>query len=156
MTTPDLQALRAWLEEPVAIQLATTGVGLAPHSVRCFGVRLDDDDTLRVGVVDAQAEALLEALRKSRTLAVNLTHPTTFYGRQLKGPLVEIEEPSAAAAQAAREYFARFVVLVAKLGLTPEQCRGMFRTGPTRWVRLRPEQMFNQTPGVGAGAVVSA
>ena len=156
MTTLDLQALRAWIEEPVAIQLATSGVELAPQSVRGFGVRFDDDDTLRVGLVDAQAPAFLAALREAGRLAVNLTHPTTFHGRQLKGPLVEIEEPSAGAAQAAREYFARFVVALAQIGLTPDQCRGMFHTSPTRWIRVRPEQLFNQTPGVGAGARLSA
>ena len=156
MPTLDLEALRAWLQEPVAVQLATVGDDLAPQSVRGFGVRLDDDGTLSVGLVDAQAPALLKALRKAGTVAVNLTHPTTFRGRQLKGRLVEIEEPSEDAANAAREYFARFVLLLAKIGLTPEQCRGMFHTSATRWIRMRPEELFDQTPGVGAGARLSA
>jgi hypothetical protein len=156
MTTLDLQELRAWLEEPLAIQLAASGVGPAPQSVRGFGVRLDNDDTLRVGLIDAQAPHLLAALRQAGKVAVNLTHPITFRGRQLKGPLVEIEEPSAEAAQAAQLYFARFVVALAKIGLTSEQCRGLFHTSATRWIRVRPEQLFDQTPGVGAGARLSA
>jgi hypothetical protein len=155
MPTLDLEALRAWLQEPVAVQLATGGDDLAPQSVRAFAPRLNDDGTLSVGLVDAQAPELLKALRKAGKLAVNLTHPTTFLGRQLKGPIIEVEEPSDAAAQAACEYFARFVVLLAKIGLTSEQCRGMFRTGATRWVRMQPAELFDQTPGVGAGARLS-
>lgn len=74
-----------------------------PQSVRCYGVQLDDDDTLRVGLIDAQAPRLLVALRQADRVAINLTHPITFRGRQLKGPLVEVEEPSAAAATAAQQ-----------------------------------------------------
>ena len=147
----NLQELRSCIDEPVAIQLATVGADLVPQSVRGFGVRLDDSGALCVGFVDAQAPEFLAPLRSSRRLAVNLTHPTTFRGRQLKGPLLDIEEPSAPAEQAAREYFARFMVELGRIGLTPEQCRGMFRSGPTRWIRMQPVEQFNQTPGPGAG-----
>ena len=151
----NLQELRSCIEEPVAIQLATVGADLAPQSVRGFGVRLDDSGALCVGFVDAQAPKFLAPLSFSRRLAVNLTHPITFRGRQLKGPLLEIEPPSAAAEQAAREYFARFVLELGRIGLTPEQCRGMFRSGPTRWIRMQPVEQFNQTPGPGAGGPFS-
>ena len=147
----NMQELRSCIEEPVAIQLATVGADLVPQSVRGFGVRLDDSDALCVGFVDAQAPEFLAPLRVSRRLAVNLTHPVTFRGRQLKGPLIEIEPPSAAAEQAAREYFVRFAAQLARIGITPEQCRGMFCSGPTRWIRMQPMEQFNQTPGPGAG-----
>lgn len=144
-----LAALKQWIEEPVAVQIAAVGAS-GPESVRGFAVRIDGD-TLAVGLVDAQAPRLVTALREARTVAINLTHPLTFHGRQLKGPLVELHEPSLEAEQAAREYFGRFVIALAHIGLTPEQCRGMFLSGPTRWVRIRPHEMFNQSPGQGAG-----
>jgi hypothetical protein len=146
-----LAALSEWIQGPVAVQIAATGAGLTPESVRGFGVRIDDD-RLSVALVDAQAPRLLQALRDSQRVAVNLTHPLTFHGRQFKGPLVELQEPSDDAAAAARDYFARFTAVLGKLGLTPEQCRGMFFTGPTRWVCLRPLEQFNQSPGADAGA----
>ncbi len=147
----DFVELRHFIAEPVAIQLAVAVGGTVPQSVRGFGLQLDADDTLRLGLVDAQAPDFLAALANAQHLAVNLTHPVTFRGRQLKGALLEIEPPSPAAERAALEYFGRFSLLLAKIGLTPLQCRGLFRSGPTRWVRMRPTQQFNQTPGVGAG-----
>ncbi len=147
----DLEALRAWIVAPVAIQLAACGEGLAPQSVRGFGVSFDDSGALRVGIVDEQCPKLLAALRVGQPLAVNLTHPLTFHGRQFKGPLLELQEPSAEAAQAAQQYFGEFTELVAKIGLTPVQCRGFFKTGATRFLRMKPEQMFDQTPGASAG-----
>jgi hypothetical protein len=150
----DLTALRDFIQEPVAVQLAAVGDGLAPQSVRGYGVRLDADGALCLGLIDAQAPKLLQALQTSQRVAVNLTHPLTFHGRQVKGPVLEIEEPSSDAAEAARQYFDRFVVMLAKIGLTTEQCRGMFFSGPTRWIRMRPDELFNQTPGPGAGAAL--
>jgi hypothetical protein len=145
-----LAELGDWLREPVAVQIAAVGAGLAPESVRGFGVKVVGE-TLAVGLIDAQAPRLVEALRSSRRVAVNLTHPLTFHGRQFKGPLIELEEPSPDAAAAAAEYFSRFSAALAKIGLTQQQCRGMFFTGPTRWVHMRPLEQFNQSPGPGAG-----
>jgi hypothetical protein len=149
------EALIACIEAPVAIQLATRGEGLAPSSLRGFGVRFDaKPGVLSLGVIDAQAERFLTALRGSRQLAVNLTHPATFRGLQLKGPLLEIEEPSLDAEHAARSYYAHFVELLSSVGIMPAQCRGFFHSGKARWVRMQPLSMFNQTPGPGAGNAV--
>lgn len=145
-----LAALQEWIRDPIAVQVAATAPGLAPESVRGFGIRIEGD-TLAVGIVDAQAPRLLAVLREAPQVAINLTHPLTLHGRQFKGPLVELAEPTAEAAEAASAYFARFVVAVAQIGVTPEQSRGLFKTGPTRWVRMQPLEVFNQTPGPGAG-----
>lgn len=145
-----LEALREWIVDPVAIQIATCDESGVPFSVRGFGVGLDGA-TLRVGVIDVQARELLPVMQRTRRIAINLTHPSTFVGRQLKGPLVAIDEPTAEAAAAAREYFGRFVIALAPQGLTPEQCRGMFHSSATRWLRMQPQAIFDQTPGALAG-----
>jgi hypothetical protein len=148
----DIEALRAWIEAPVAVQVAACGEDLKPQSVRAFGVSFDPAGNLRVALVDEQCPELLAALRLGRPVAVNLTHPLTFLGRQLKGPLLELAEPSLEAERAAQQYFGRFVVVLAKIGLTPEQCRGLFKSGAARFLRMRPAELFDQTPGAGAGA----
>ena len=148
----DSTRLIACIAEPIAIQLATRTEDLMPRSVRGFGVRFDaESNALSVGVLDAQAIEFLAALRASHAIAVNLTHPVSIRGVQVKGPLLSIEEPSAAAAEAAASYFARFAEVVATLGFEPEVFRGMFHSGAARWLTMRPVQMFDQTPGPGAG-----
>jgi hypothetical protein len=148
----DTEEFRAWIDAPVAVQVAACGKDLRPQSVRAFGVSFDAAGALQVALLDAQCPPLLRALRVGRPVAVNLTHPLTFLGRQLKGPVVELAEPSLEAGLAAQRYFDRFVQVLAKIGMTPEQCRGMFYTGPARFLRMQPAELFDQTPGAGAGA----
>jgi hypothetical protein len=149
-----LEALREWIAAPVAVQIATCDEAGAPFCVRGFGVGLEGA-VLRVGVIDAQARELLEVLERTRRIAVNLTHTDTFIGRQLKGPLVSIDEPSADAAQAALSYFGEFVKALSRQGLTAEQCRGMFHSSATRWLRMQPQAIFDQSPGATAGRVMT-
>jgi len=145
-----LEALREWITEPVAIQIATADETGTPFSVRGFGIGSTATE-LHVGVIDSQARELLEVMRRTRRIAVNLTHPNTLLGRQLKGPLLRIDEPSVEAAHEAVAYFGRFVKALALLGLTPEQCHGMFHAGSTRWLRMQPDAIFDQSPGAMSG-----
>jgi hypothetical protein len=151
----DPSVISALLAKVVAIQLSTVGEGLMPESVRGFGVELDAGaNVLSVLVCDAQTSRLVAALRKSERLAVNLTDPVVFRGLQVKGPLVCIEEPSDEAASAAARYFEQFVVALGPIGFKPAQLRGFFHHGKARWIRMRPVELFNQTPGPGAGAAL--
>jgi hypothetical protein len=145
-----LEALRDWIAAPVAIQIATSDETGSPFCVRGFGVGLDGA-VLRVGVIDAQARELLAVMSRTRRIAVNLTNPDTFLGRQLKGPLVAIEEPSPDATRTALAYFGEFVKALARQGLTPEQCQGMFHSSAARWLRMQPQAIFDQSPGATAG-----
>jgi hypothetical protein len=151
----DSGVISATLAKTVAIQVATSGEGLAPQSVRGFGVEYDADaGVLSVLVCDAQATRLVAALRSSQFVALNLTDPVTFRGIQAKGPLVAIEEPSDEAARAAARYFEEFSNALASVGFKSAQVRGFFHHRSARWIRMRPAELFNQTPGPGAGAAL--
>lgn len=151
----DTAPLRSLLEQVVAVQLAAAGPGLVPASVRGFGVRFDAEArSLSFVVLDLQSHAFQQAATLSPTLAVNLTNPVTFRAVQAKGPLLSVEPPSDEARTFAEEYWDGFLVAVKKVGFKTEQLRGLFcRRGGARWVSMRAEQLFNQTPGPGAGGV---
>lgn len=145
-------ALVSQLRRPVAIQLCTVGPDLRPQSVRGFGVDYEaKPGLLSLVVLDAQSAAFRAALVSSGRLAVNVGDPVTFEGLQLKGPLVALEEPSTAAAHVAARYFEIFCATLTTIGYERENTQGFFHRGPARWVRFRPEEIYNQTPGPGAG-----
>jgi hypothetical protein len=147
----DFDELRQLIQGPLAIQLATSSEDLVPFMVRGLGVELLGEE-LRVAVIEAQAAMLLATLRRTRRVAINLTHPNTFLGRQVKGPLVAIDEPSADAAKVAADYLERFAEAIAAIGVTRQQAQGMFfSNSPTCWVRMKPLECFDQSPGSGAG-----
>jgi hypothetical protein len=135
---------------PLALQVATSSEQLVPYVTRGFGAVLTREE-LRVVVIEAQAVELLATLRRTRRIAINLTHPKTFVGRQVKGSLVGIDKPSDEAAATAAEYLERFAAVVADIGLTRQQAQGMYVAGPASWVRMRPQHLFDQTPGTTAG-----
>lgn len=136
----------------VAVQLATAGEDLQPRSVRGLGAAFDPaSGLLSLVVASAQARVFLAALERSRRLAVNLTNPVTLRGVQVKGPLVRIEATSPEASAAARNYFDDFVTTLVGTGFRPEQLQGMYHPGDAVWVRMQPLEIYNQTPGPGAG-----
>src|SRR5690349_13750854 len=108
----DLDELRQLISGPLAIQIATSSEDLVPFMVRGLGADLIGEE-LRVAVIEAQAVTLLSTLRRTRRVAVNLTHPNTFLGRQVKGPLIAIDQPSAEAAKAAADYLEHFAQAIA-------------------------------------------
>ena len=146
----DFDALRELTQEIQAIQVATSSETLVPYLTRGFGVALTGEE-LHVVVIEAQAVELLTTLRRTRRISINLTHPITFLGRQVKGPLLGIDEPSEEAAKVAADYLERFAEIVASIGLTRQQAQGMFLAGPASWVRMRPQHLFDQSPGAAAG-----
>jgi len=147
----DFDELRQLLNQgPLALQVATSSEELVPYVTRGFGAVVTGEE-LRVVVIEAQAMELLATLRRTGRIAINLTHPKTFVGRQVKGSLVGIDEPSDEAAATAAEYLERFAAVVADIGLTRQQAQGMYIAGPASWVRMRPQHLFDQTPGTTAG-----
>jgi len=150
----DSAPLRDLLQNVVAIQLAAAAPGLVPESVRGFGVAFDGE-ALSLVVLDEQSMAFRSAAASAGRIAVNLTNPRTFRGLQVKGPLLGIDEASSEARAAATTYFEAFEQALGQVGFKPPQLRGFFcRRGGARWVRVRLETLFNQTPGAGAGAAI--
>jgi len=147
--------LRALLEQTVALQLATVDEGLVPRSVRALGVSFDaESGLLSLALSDAQSVAFRAALGRAGRLAVNLTNPVTFQGVQVKGPLVRLEEASVDAVAAVARYRETFLGALESVGFQRAKVAGLFCTGPARWVRMEPREIYNQTPGPGAGALL--
>lgn len=146
------EAIERMLSGPLALQLASAGAGLAPESVRGFGIDYDGARGLVSFVVlDAQSARLRAAVASSGQLAANLTNPVTFVGIQLKGSVVSVEEPNDETAAVAARYFDGFSRALLSVGFEQHQLRGFFHGGAARWLRMRPTHLFSQTPGIGAG-----
>jgi hypothetical protein len=147
--------LAAFLDSGPAILGASAGEDLAPEAFRVWGASIDGDGVLRA-LASADAVRTFARVGPGTRLSFVLTDITNFRSVQAKGSaLGRGELPGPADLALMRRYDERFTAALASIGHPP-------RLGQ----RLRPlsvfvltaavDQLYDQTPGPGAGAVLGA
>lgn len=145
------EAHRNLLDGPVAVQVAAATARLEPQVSRAWGAALDAEGRLSFILIDAQTEALRQVLRKTGKAAVNATNPVTLESVQFKGEVVEIGEPDAEAREEANRRIAQFVDALRGAGILRGEASGLAHPGPARRISIRVREVYDQTPGPGAG-----
>jgi len=134
----------------VAAIAATRDEAMRPHIARAWGPDVDGETvTLCLGAAPDSRAA--ENLRANGAIAVTFSLPTTYRGVQMKGVAGEVGEPSAAQLERVEAHVEAFVEQTVQVGLTPEQGR-RFSRGPLVAVTFDVIELYDQTPGPGAGA----
>jgi hypothetical protein len=141
----------ALLAGPLAVQVAAATARLAPLASRGWGVEFDAEGCLVFVLLEAQTELLRAAIAETRKAAVNATHPLTLASLQFKGEVIEMAEPDHAAREVVDRRTAQFGEALAVMGIDPAKARGIAHPGPARRLVLRVREVFDQTPGPGAG-----
>ncbi len=154
---PLAPAMVQFLESPVALQVATAGADLRPSSTRGFGCWVEADRrTLRVCVLEAQAQRFLADLQVGCRVAVNATDVLDLRSIQAKGALRERRAATALEQEACRAYTAQLVEVFVRIGVPRGGCGGLWHSGPIAVVRVAVDALFDQTPGPGAGSKLEA
>lgn len=142
-----------FLQSPVAIQLSTATPELRPTSTRGFGCKIEEDlQTLRLSVLQSQAERFLKALETGDRVAINFGHVVDFRSVQVKGSRLEVRAADAAEKLAAKTYLDELRKMMTRVGVSEDASRGIFHSGSVVIVRVRADELYDQTPGPGAGA----
>jgi hypothetical protein len=149
------EEIAEFLRGPVAIFLGTTDEHGTPDATRGHGVEVINDHRLRV-VVSSEARHAIANAAAGRPAAVLVTDITTYRSLQWKGTLVGPAKPRTprdlAVADGNADAFARGSVVV---GLEPGDC-WRFVAHDFVAVELDVAELFDQTPGPGAGRRVGA
>jgi hypothetical protein len=146
--TPELVA---FLEGPNSIMVASRDAALVPALARAVGVMCEPDGQHVVVMVPAEAGRLvLEQLTADGRVAVVTELSATHRTIQLKGQVVAIDllpESKRPRVEAMAEaFFAQLELLGMPRTMTTRLVRW-----PCKAVRVRVEQVFEQSPGPGAG-----
>ncbi|MEO8903387.1 MAG: hypothetical protein ABI627_17850 [Polyangiaceae bacterium] len=149
-------AQRSVLSGPLAVQVSAGSLGLLPEVSRGWGVELDAEGRLSFVLLDAQTERLRAAIAETRRVAVNATNPLTMESYQFKGDVIEIAEPDEAARQIADQRVAQFTEAISRAGFVQGTAAGVAHPGPARRIVLKVGEVFDQTPGPGAGRRLGA
>jgi hypothetical protein len=144
--------LKAFLESGVHIYAGACDAALVPSTSQAWGPRVSEDGASVEFFVDRPAgEQLITDLRTNGRIAATFTCPPTHRTIQLKGRCVEIGDPAPDDWAWIERHRTSFTQVVAYYGYPAHLVRNLWSMQVTR-VRFTVEDVFNQTPGPGAGA----
>jgi hypothetical protein len=136
----------------VATGVATRDRDLVPALTRAFGPQVSPEGSvLSLCVVAAAGSRSRSNLEANGAIAVVFSPPTVARGLQVKGSVRELREPAPDALIRAEEHLLAFVAECVALGIAPEAPRRLFARDDFVWVRFAIDDVFDQTPGRGAG-----
>jgi hypothetical protein len=137
-----------FLQSGVAIILATVD-GELPELWRASGAVVDPDrTTVTLYLPDSFGAAALEKLEQHPRVAAVFTRPSDYMSLQVKGTFTCLRKAGSVDRELQRRYREEFFRAVREVGLVRPE-RMIFSSSVA--IELRVEEVFDQTPGPGAG-----
>lgn len=150
------EALRAFLERGCAMVVGTVSPDGAPHAQRAWGCQVVGPDTVRL-LLDASDPVLRQHLDAGRRIAVTSADVRDLRSVQLKGRVTAVEDEADAddLARCDRHNDELFADIEAADFYPRALTERMVPPGYLVAV-VAVEELYDQTPGPGAGAQVEA
>jgi hypothetical protein len=144
--------LAAFLQQGLAMYIATRNESLEPHGARVSALEVDDRGDSVVAFVPAvSAGPLLDDVKANGQAAIVCAWPPDDRGCQLKGLFVNAHEATEEERPRVVAQWERFRDSLEVVGL-PRQATDRWVVCPCVAIRVRVAAVFDQTPGPGAGA----
>jgi len=144
--------LVAFVHGGVAVAVATRSADHTPAFTRAWGPEVSGDGlTLRL-CVDAPPESATRVnLEDNGAIAVGFNPLTIARGLQIKGVASSVREPAPEELERAERHFLAFCLEGERVGVSESQLRRAFAPQDCVSVTLSIAEVFDQTPGAGAG-----
>jgi hypothetical protein len=142
----------------VTVYIASRDLALRPALAKGVDWRiLPDRETVRVGVVAEHASTLIDNIRATGAVAVVLRLFGTHRAIQLKSDKAFVAPAKDDDLASARAYQETYISTVATLGFPRDLLRAYISCEPRSLMEIsfKPNHIFVQAPGCGAGAVVT-
>jgi flavin reductase (DIM6/NTAB) family NADH-FMN oxidoreductase RutF len=146
------ESVRELLLAGSATIVATRDRGLRPALTRGWGVQVSaDGERLTLCVGTPPGSSVRANLDDNGEIAVTCSRPTSYRTVQVKGTAAVVGAPTADQLDAVQTQVAAFSAEVVQLGL-PADTGAMLLDEDLIAVVVEPREVFDQTPGPGAGA----
>jgi hypothetical protein len=149
--------LKNFLEGPVSVLVGTRDSRLVPEITRAWGPLVSEDrQRVSLCVPLATSRKTLDNLEGNGEIAVTFSLPTNYRTFQLKGRHAQAAEPDSMDLAVVARHRDAFAAVNEPLGQPRQQVEAFWRAEiETSAVLVKilfvPEQVFDQTPGPGAG-----
>jgi hypothetical protein len=143
------------LQTGVSVVVGTRDASLMPECTRAWGLRVERDrTTLTVFLAETISQKTLENLRENGVMAVSCTRPTDHLACQLKGRVRRIRAITLDDQEVSRRGHRDFLEELTAIGV-PSELSQAWIAEPTLAVEMEVTDVFEQTPGPGAGVKVT-
>ena len=140
-----------FIESGVSMLVGTRDPKLRPHVMRAAGAVCGADrESVTVYLTKGVADQAVANLTDNGCIALTLSRPYDHRGLQIKGRMLSMRDGVDADRIHQERYLAGFVEHVYIIGL-PRSVMRQLRIYPSIAVTFRAEDVFDQTPGPGAG-----
>jgi hypothetical protein len=144
------------MTSPVGIELATRDAGYVPNIAICTGIIVHEDRRrVTVLVPVASAAPCVRDLAENGLYALVFSRPTDHRSIQLKGSMLSIAEADESYRPELDRYLATYGGELELIGIPASIIRRL-TTWPCWAIELEVREIFEQTPGPGAGARIEA
>jgi hypothetical protein len=149
--------LKAFLEGPVSVLVGTRDSRLIPEITRAWGPSVSDDgQRISLCVPLATSRKTLDNIESNGQIAVAFSLPTSYRTFQLKGLRATAAEPDTADLAIVERHRDAFAMVNEPLGQPRQRVEAFWRaeietSAALVKITFVPEQIFDQTPGPGAG-----
>ena len=140
-----------FVESGVSELVGTRDAALRPHAMRGFGVVVRPDrEGITLFLAEKVSQDVLADLRDNGQIAVTFSRPIDHRSVQLKGKATEVRPTSSAERLIQERYLAAWVEQLFQVGL-PRALGRRMQIFPSVAVQIEVHEIFQQTPGPGAG-----
>lgn len=142
------------LHTGVSVMVGTRDAALIPECTRAWGIRVAPDrGTMTILLTETFAGKTLDNLRANGMIAVTCTRPTDHLTCQLKGSVRSIKPVTSVDRELSRRWHREFSAELMACGVSSTLSEGWI-VEPTVAVDVNVTEVFDQTPGPGAGQKV--
>ena len=142
------------LKTGVSVLVGTRDASRIPECTRAWGVHVGADrGTVKIFLSETFAGKTLDNLRENGMIAVSCTRPTDHITCQVKGRVQWIKPMTSAERELSRRWHREFMAELQAIGVPAELSDGWIAE-PTVAVEIAVIEVFDQTPGPGAGRKV--
>jgi predicted pyridoxine 5'-phosphate oxidase superfamily flavin-nucleotide-binding protein len=139
------------LKTGVSVMVGTRDASLMPECTRAWGIRVGTDRrAVTIFLSEAIAGKTLDNLRENGKIAVTCTRPTDHVTCQLKGRVQRMKPVTSANRETSLQWHREFMAELSAIGVPPALGEAWI-VEPTVAVEMAVTDVFDQTPGPGAG-----
>lgn len=149
-------AVAAHLDRTPGMYAAVADEGRQPETTRvAFALAEPGTEIVRFLVSAETADRFLATAKPGRRGCLVAAALDNLETMQYKGDIIEVRPAGEDELEGLRRAIDAFAVLVGHVGIDGSRYRAHLEVGPFVTVRLKVDGVFDQTPRVGAGALVS-
>jgi len=130
--------------------VGTRDASLMPECTRAWGIHVAGRDTVTIFLSETIAGKTITNLRENGMIAVTCTRPTDHITCQLKGRVRSIKPVTSVERDLSRQWHLDFNAELRAIGLSSKLSEAWI-VEPTVAVEITVSDVFDQTPGPGAG-----